>query len=88
MAACCGGVPGGVLDGKLLLICFVVCSDGIHLKQTSLGLGPKLIPPQELHGGVGGGVHGYTVLGGGWSGGADSVSVCSSLGGRNDDSGS
>ena len=43
----------------------------------SLGLGPKFIPPHELHGGVGGGVHGYPILDGGRSGGggADDVSV-------------
>ena len=27
------------------------------MKQRSLGLGPKLIPPQLVQGGVGGGVH-------------------------------
>ena len=53
MAACCGGVPGGVVDGELLLICAAVGKGGIHLKQMLLGLGPKFIPPQELHGGVG-----------------------------------
>ena len=45
------------------------------MKQMSLGLGPKLIPPHELHGGVGGGVHGYPMLDEGRSGGADDVSV-------------
>ena len=56
-------------------MCDVVCKGGIHLKQMSLGLGPKLIPPHELHGGVGGGVHGYPMLDEGRSGGADDVSV-------------
>ena len=80
MAARCVGVPGGVLDGELLLACDVLCKGGIHLKHTSLGLGPKLIPPQELHGGVGGGVHGHTVIGGGWSA-AEDVSVDVASGG-------
>ena len=60
--ACKGGVPGGVLDGDgdlpRLLCGDVIRSGGIHTKQTLLGLGPKFIPPQLLHGGVGGGVHG------------------------------
>ena len=51
-------VPGDVLDGELILACGVLCKGGIQLKHTWLGLGLKLIPPQELHGGVGGGVHG------------------------------
>ena len=36
----------------------MLCRGGIQLKQISLGLGPKFIPPQLPHGGVGGGVHG------------------------------
>ena len=58
-----GGVPGGVVVGELLLLCGdVLCSGGMHTKQRSLGLGPKLIPPQLVHGGVGGGVHGPLIL--------------------------
>ena len=30
----------------------------MQAKQTLLGHGPKLTPPQVVHGGVGGGVHG------------------------------
>ena len=56
-------------------MCDVVCKGGIQLKQISLGLGPKLIPPHEVHGGVGGGVHGYPILDGGGSGVADDVLV-------------
>ena len=44
------------------------------MKQRSLGLGPKLIPPQLVHGGVGGGVHGVTPLLGGGRGWADGKS--------------
>ena len=34
----------------------------IHLKQRLAGPGPKLTPPQLVHGGVGGGVHVDTPL--------------------------
>ena len=47
------------------------CNGGIHLKQTSLGLGPKLIPPQVLQAGVGGGVHGDPTIGEEKSGAVD-----------------
>ena len=61
-----GGVPGGVLEGELLTCDGLLCMWGIQIKQRSLGLGPKLIPRQLVHGGVGGGVHGDTpLLGGG-----------------------
>ena len=83
MVARCGGVPGGVVDGELLLVCCKLCRGGIHLKHTLLGLGAKLIPPQELHGGVGGGVHGVPIIGGGGSRSED-VSVNPKEGGRED----
>ena len=44
------------------------------MKQRSLGLGPKLIPPQLVHGGVGEGVHGDTPLLGGGRSWTDGVS--------------
>ena len=52
-----GGVPGGVLDRELLHAWDELGSGGIHTKHTLLRLGPKFIPPQFIHGGVGGGVH-------------------------------
>ena len=52
-----GGVPGGALDGELLHARDGLGSGGIHTKHTLLGLGPKFIPPQFIHGAVGGGVH-------------------------------
>ena len=52
-----GGVPGGVLEGGLLLGCGVSCRGGIHAKHSLEGLGPKFIPLHFEHGGVGGGVH-------------------------------
>ena len=58
---CCdgGGVPGGVREGELLLSGGgLVLRGGIHPKHRLPGHGPKLIPPQPSHGGVGGGVHG------------------------------
>ena len=56
---CCGGVPGGVCEGELLLsVGGLISSGGIHRKQRLSGLGPKFTPPQPTHGGVGGGVHG------------------------------
>ena len=63
LAACCsnlsrGGVPGGVLDGELASGSGILCNVGMQPKQTLLGQGPKFMPPQLLHGGVGGGVHG------------------------------
>ena len=61
------GVPGGVLEGELLLS---GCGrGGIHRIQRLLGLGPKFIPPQAVHGGFGGGDHGDNkpLLGGGES---------------------
>ena len=64
-------MPGGVLDGELLSICDVFFNGGIQLKHTSLGLGPKLIPPQELQGGVGGGLHGDSMIAEEKSGAAD-----------------
>ena len=53
-----GGVPGGVVEGELLLGAPSLCRGGIQLKHMLLGLGPKFTPPQLVHGGVGGGVHG------------------------------
>ena len=53
-----GGVPGGVHEEESLISGGVFFSSGgIHPKQRLEGLGPKLIPPQLSHGGVGGGVH-------------------------------
>ena len=55
---CCGGVPGGVREGEPLPSGGgLISRGGIHPKQRLLGLGPKFIPPQISHGGVGGGVH-------------------------------
>ena len=65
----------------------VLCKGGIQLKHTYLGLWLKLIPPQELNGGVGGGVHGDTVLGGGRSV-AEDVSLDFASGGGDGCSGS
>ena len=61
------GVPGGVLEGELLLSGWGWV--GIHRIQRLLGLGPKFIPPQAVHGGFGGGDHGDNkpLLGGGES---------------------
>ena len=56
-----GGVPGGVLDGELVVL-GLGCKGGTQAKQTLLGQGPKFIPPQLVHGGVGGGVHGAEPL--------------------------
>ena len=53
-----GGVPGGVLDGELASGSEFIDKGGMQPKQTLLGQGPKFIPPQLLHGGEGGGVHG------------------------------
>ena len=59
---CSGGVPGGVLDGELLLSgCILLSSGGMQTKQRLLGLGPYFIPPQPSHGGVKGGVQGDAV---------------------------
>ena len=52
-----GGVPGGVVDGDSMQDSDLLRRGGRQGKQTLLGLGPKLIPPQFIHGGVGGGVH-------------------------------
>ena len=63
-----GGVPGGVLEGEMLFCGDLHRKGEIHLKQRLFGLGPKLIPPQLVHGGVGGGVHDdESLLGGGRS---------------------
>ena len=54
-----GGVPGGVREGELLQSGGGLIWRGrIHPKHRLPGHGPKLIPPQPMHGGVGGGVHG------------------------------
>ena len=55
---CCvgGGVPGGVCEGELSGG-GLISRGGMHTKQRLPGLGPKFIPPQPSHGGVGGGVH-------------------------------
>ena len=57
-----GGVPGGVLDGELVLSSDSICKGGMQAKQTLLGQGPKFVLPQLSHGGVGGGDHEYEVL--------------------------
>ena len=56
---CCvgGGVPGGVCEGELSGG-GLISRGGMHTKQKLPGVGPKFIPPQPTHGGVGGGVHG------------------------------
>ena len=41
----------------------------MQAKQTLLGQGPKLTPPQVVHGGVGGGVH-EDEIDAAWGGGA------------------
>ena len=66
-----GGVPGGVLVGEHLRDS--LRRGGIHLKQTLVGLGPKLTPPPLVHGGVGGGVHVDKPLLGGGGGRVDEV---------------
>ena len=45
----------------------------MQIKHTLVGLGPLFTPPQLLHGGVGGGVHGGEVLQGG---GIRGVTAC------------
>ena len=52
------GVPGGVFDGESVFGSSLSSKGGMQPKQTLLGQGPKLTPPQLEHGGVGGGVHG------------------------------
>ena len=79
-----GGVPGGVSEGELQRVESLLGKGGIHLKQRLLGLGPKFTPPQVVHGGVGGGVHGGEPLFGGGGccsagvGGGDGCDVNSS----------
>ena len=51
-------MPGGVRDGELDVLTGLLCKGGMQLKQTLLGEGPKLTPPQLSQGGVGGGVQG------------------------------
>ena len=53
-----GGVLGGVIEGDLLFCGELLCWGGMHIMQRLLGLGPKFIPPQPVHGGLGGGDHG------------------------------
>ena len=52
-----GGVPGGVLDGELVLSSDSICKGGMQAKQTLLGQGPKFVLPQLSQGGVVGGDH-------------------------------
>ena len=68
-----GGVPGGVVDGDSMQDSDLLRRGGRQGKQTLLGLGPKLIPPQLMHGGVGGGVHGRDTQLAGGGRGADRV---------------
>ena len=75
-----GGVPGGVLDGDPMQDSDVL-RGGRQGKQTLLGLGPKLIPPQLMHGGVRGGVHERDTQPAGGGRGADRVSGVT-VGGR------
>ena len=83
-----GGVPGGVLDGELVLGSGLIIKGGIQAKQTLPGQGPKFAPPQLMHGGVGGGVHDDGQLLG-WegcrcaeAGGEDGSKVVAHCGGR------
>ena len=76
-----GAVPGGVLDGDSMQDSDVLRRGGRQGKQTLLGLGPKFRPPQLMHGGVGGGVHGRDTQLGGGGRGADRVSGVT-VGGR------
>ena len=76
-----GGVPGGVLDGDSGQGFDALSRGGRHGKHTLLGLGPKFKPPQFVHGGVGGGVHGSDPQLGGGGRDADRVSGVT-VGGR------
>ena len=76
-----GGVPGGVVDGDSMQDSDLLRRGGRQGKQTLLGLGPKLRPPQLMHGGVGGGVHGEDTQPAGGGRGADRVSGVT-VGGR------